>query len=79
MLNGAVRQIRQLCPPGSDFSAEAYKESNFVTVIFPYDNAEFDIEVCGNTVNEQVQSFIVQVNSHLDDMINHLEECKLSE
>jgi CO dehydrogenase nickel-insertion accessory protein CooC1 len=39
----------------------------------PYDSSIFDIELEGETVQEQVDHFVSQVTERIRDMVDHLE------
>lgn len=69
-----LKKIKYLCTGEIKFVSMAEKS---VTVLLPYDNAEIEIEIEGVTEKDKIDSFIHGVNQKLDDMINHLEDCKL--
>lgn len=48
-----------------------------VDVLLPYETASIVIELEGSTDDELIESFKVGVNHRLEDMINHLNDCKL--
>jgi hypothetical protein len=76
MKKKTIEKIKSLCSKEVKFVSS---EENSVTMLFPYSTSEIDIEIEGNTVEEQVESFISEVNKTLEDMINHLEDCKIHE
>jgi len=76
MNKNTISKIKSLCEGDIKFCDS---ENNTITILVPYDIAKFGVEIEGETIKDQVNSFISGVNSILDDMINHLEDCKLSE
>lgn len=68
-----IDKIKSLCNEEVKFS---YK-SNFITLLFPYSNAEIEIEIEGDNEEELIEDFIEKVNQQIDDMIDHLGDCKL--
>ncbi len=53
-------------------------EDKHVYILVPYRTEELAVEVSGDTTEEQISSFVSEVNSILDDMIGHLEDVMLS-
>lgn len=52
-------------------------EGNEVVHLLPYDNAERLLTLYGSTDEEKIACFIELINSSLNDMIDHLGDCKL--
>ena len=52
---------------------------DYATVLLPYSTSELSIELDGNDIEEKIESFIINVNHTLQDMIDHLDECMLDE
>ncbi len=50
-----------------------------VTYYMPYDDACKLLTLEGTTEEEKIASFIEQINSGLDTMISHLNDCKILE
>jgi hypothetical protein len=71
----ALELIKNMCTGEIDFRSA---DRNTVTVLVPYDSKEIEVLIEGTTTDEQVNSFVSGVNFLLDEMINHLEEVKLS-
>ncbi|WP_339304455.1 hypothetical protein NST33_18235 [Paenibacillus sp. FSL L8-0435] len=53
-------------------------EDKTVSVLFPYDSSCHLIKFEGTTKEEIADSFRDEINQHLQDMIDHLEDCKLN-
>lgn len=70
-------KLKQLCH-GNDIQIDSIdiKTMN-VDVLLPYESSTFSIEVEGKSEDEIIKSFKEGVNSRLEDMINHLNDCKL--
>jgi hypothetical protein len=75
MTKQAVEQIKVMCTGEIEFCEV---DKNAVIVLLPYDNKKIEILIEGNNTTEQVNSFVCEVNNILDEMINHLEDVKLS-
>lgn len=71
----AIEKINLLCGEEVKFISA---EQNLITILLPYSDAEVEIEIEGSTIEERVDSFITGVNHELEQMINHLEDCKLN-
>jgi hypothetical protein len=50
-----------------------------VEVLLPYESSSVDIELEGETDIERIESFKIGVNRRLNEMINHLEDCKFDD
>lgn len=74
MKKKVIEKIKSLCTGEIKFICS---EQNLVTVLLPYSTAEIGIEIDGDTDDEQIESFISGINQVLDDMIDHLGDCKL--
>ena len=74
MKKETIKTIKSLCGEEVKFIS---LERNAVTVLLPYSTAEFEIQIEGDTIQEQVESFTTGVNYLLDEMIDHLDDCKL--
>lgn len=74
MKKSTIKKIEALCPGDISFVGA---DGGTVTCLLPYSNQEIPIEVEGNTEVEQLESFVSAVNQALDDMIDHLGDCKL--
>jgi hypothetical protein len=70
-----VKKIESVCSGEIEFISV---NDNIVTVKIPYCKNEFDIEIDGELENEQLESFVYGINKQLEDMIDHLSDCKLS-
>lgn len=74
MEKSVINRIKELCDGEIEFvSHEDYN----VTLLFPYSNTEIEVEIDGDNEEEKIEDFISKVNQLLDDMIDHLEDCKL--
>lgn len=66
-----------------NFSTEEVKvtyihsKENEVGVMLPYSTSEFNIEIDGETTEDQVNDFVEKVNLELEEMAMHLQDCKL--
>jgi len=74
MTKQAIKKIKELCSGRIQF---VRVEGEYVIILLPYDSAEYDILIEGDTVEEQVECFISEVNGRIDDMIDYLRECRL--
>lgn len=70
----AVKKIRTLCTGDITFVLAG---ETTVTCLFPYSAHEIELEIDGDTESEQVESFVNAVNQELEDMMDHLGDCKL--
>lgn len=57
-------------------TSEGY-DCNYATVLFPYDQAEIDISFSGDTFEEMIEELVDEINRHISEMIDHLDDCKL--
>lgn len=70
-------RLKQLCKDNGEVEIEYVDMSKMaVDVLLPYETTSHVIELEGSTDDEVVESFKDGVNKRLDDMINHLEDCK---
>jgi hypothetical protein len=67
-------QIKDLCNEELKFCNMV---QNKVIMLFPYSKDKIVIYLEGITIEEQVEDFVSKVNQILDNMIDHLEDCKL--
>lgn len=74
MKKTTIKRIKELCGGEVKFVSA---EENTVTMLFPYSNAEIELLIEGETEDELVDDFISKVNQHLDDMADHILDCKL--
>ncbi|ASA20924.1 hypothetical protein [Paenibacillus donghaensis] len=71
-------KLNQLCK--GDIEIESIDLENMqVDVLFPYEIAAISIELEGKDDDEIIESFKSGVNSRLNNMIDHLNDCKLDE
>jgi len=75
MKKKVINKIKLLCNDEIKF-IRVDKDS--IVVLLPYNLSEIDIELEDSTVEEQIDSFIYGINHELENMINHLEDCKLN-
>jgi len=74
MRRKAIAEIKDLCTGEIKFCSS---DRDSITILVPCEQNELIVNIVGNTVEEQVESFISAVNQILDDMIDHLGDCKL--
>ena len=74
MKTATIRKIKALCSGDISFVGA---DGDTVTCLLPYGNQEIPIEAEGDTEAEKLESFVSAVNQALDDMIDHLGDCKL--
>jgi hypothetical protein len=67
------KKLRELCK--SDIEVVKVTGDS-VEVLLPYDSSSVDIEIEGETDEERIESFKEGVNYRLEQMINHLKDCK---
>ena len=70
----ALDKIKSLCNNEIEY---ILTEKDYVRILVPYDISAIEIQIEGIKVDEQVESFISGVNHKLNDMIDHLKDCKL--
>lgn len=71
-------QLKQLCKDNGEIEIEFIDLSNkAVVVMLPYETSSVVINLEGDTDEGLVESFKRGVNQRLEDMCNHLNECKL--
>jgi hypothetical protein len=74
MTRDAKKQIKELCV--GELKIDEFND-NTVYIFVPYDQAVKDVYIEGDTTEEQVNSFIIGINQVLEDMIDHIGDCKL--
>lgn len=74
MKKNVIDKIKSLCDGELEFVS--YK-ANYISLLFPYSYTEIEVEIEGNNDEEQIDDFITKVNQQLDDMSDHLKDCKL--
>ncbi|WP_188069028.1 hypothetical protein [Brevibacillus brevis] len=73
---GLEMQLKQLCK--GDIQIESINlEEMSVDVLLPYESASTSVELEGENDEEIIESFKSEVNKRLNDMIDHLNDCKL--
>ncbi|MFF2532249.1 hypothetical protein ACFVS2_25400 [Brevibacillus sp. NPDC058079] len=70
------KKLRQLCKGDIQIESINLEEMN-VNVLVPYESSAISVELEGENDKEIIESFKVEVNKRLDDMIDHLNDCKL--
>jgi hypothetical protein len=75
MKRKAVEIIKDLCGGEIKYCSS---RGNIVLIKVPYMRGKLIVEIDGETVETQVESFIEGVNGILDDMCTHLQDTKLS-
>ncbi|ASA22632.1 hypothetical protein [Paenibacillus donghaensis] len=71
------KQLKELCKEVGDLQiTEVSLEEKAVSMLFPYETSEITIDLEGDTDEEIIESFKENVNHRLDDMVNHLNDCK---
>jgi hypothetical protein len=77
-MRGIKNKIVELCQ-GTDIDVVKVDIKNmYISVRLPYDSNIITIDLEGETQEEVLESFVDGVNKELDEMINYLEDCKLS-
>lgn len=72
------KKLKQLCKDVGDIQIESIDlEGMNVYVLVPYETAATSIELEGSNDDEIIESFKEGVNGKLNEMIDHLDECKL--
>ena len=72
------QKLKQLCKEVGDILIEGFDhKGKSVDVLLPYETTSVSIELEGQSEDELVESFKEGVNRRIDDMINHLNDCKL--
>lgn len=70
-------RLEQLCRESGDIEITSIDlETMSASVLLPYELAEVSIELEGSSDDDIIESFKEGVNKRLDDMINHLTDCK---
>ena len=75
MAKQALQQIKKLCTGEIKFCGY---DKNVITILVPYSQDKLTVDIEGATVEDQIESFISEVNRILEDMIDHLGDVKLS-
>lgn len=71
-------KLNQLCQ--GDIQIESIDlDGKSVDVVFPYETSAISVELEGSDDEEIIESFKHGINSRLNDMIDHLNDCKLDE
>ena len=74
MTRNLRNQIKELCTGEIEFISAI---GNTVNLRLPYNNAIFCCEIEGENDEELLESFMSETNLMLQNMIDHLEDCKL--
>jgi len=69
-------KLRQILKNSGDIQIESITDTS-VDVLVPYETASLSIELEGNSDDEIIESFKDGVNKRLNEMIDHLNDCKL--
>ena len=75
MKTATIKKIKALCSGDIAFVGA---DGDTVTCLLPYSNQEVVLEVEGDTEAEKLESFVSAVNQALEDMIDHLGDCKIN-
>lgn len=70
-------KLRELLKESGDIEiTEVNLKGAYVSVLLPYETSEVVIELEGDAEEDIIESFKENVNKRLDDMVNHLNDCK---
>ncbi|MGK5511758.1 hypothetical protein [Brevibacillus formosus] len=72
------KKLKQLCKVEIQIESIDLEEMN-VDVLLPYESSSVSIELEGDNDKEIMESFKLGVNKRLDEMIDHLNDCKLKD
>lgn len=74
------KKIKKVCGNSSEVSLVSLDLTEMTAeIMVPYEGSSTIVDLTGNSEKEILESFIEEVNLKLDSMINHLNDCKLSE